>query len=120
MNIIPQIACVFLALIVVLPVAAGADTYVIPFSDILQAVDKSCDSPDSVMRAYLTGLIRDELEALGFDVNGGLVFGEIPVEELTQIIETDCDFPSPYEMHTDTTNLSQVNVRFRPNEALVV
>ena len=103
MNIITQIACVFLALIVVLPVAAGADTYVIPFSDIRQAVDNSSDSPDSVMRAYLAGLIRDELEALGFDVNGGLVFGEIPVEELTQIIETDCDFPSPYEVHTDAT-----------------
>lgn len=103
MNIMRQIACAFLALAVVLPVAVSADTYVIPFSEIRQAVDDSTDSPDTAIRAYLAGLIRDELEAQGFNVNGGLVFGEIPVEEITQIIETDCDFPTPYEVHTDAT-----------------
>jgi len=82
---------------------AGADTYVIPFADIRQQVDASGDPPDDVIRDYLTGLIRDELDALGFDVNGGLVIGEIPLAEITEIIETDCDFLRPYEVHTDTT-----------------
>lgn len=103
MNIMRQFACAFLVFVVVLPAAVSAETYVIPFSEIRQAVDNSNDSPDSVIRAYLAGLIRDELESNGFDVNGGLVFGEIPVEALTEIIETDCDFLRPYEVHTDAT-----------------
>lgn len=82
---------------------AGADTYVIPFSDIRQQVDDSGDPPDDVIRNYLTGLIRDELDGLGFDVNGGLVFSDIPVDAVTEIIETDCDFPTPYAVHTDAT-----------------
>lgn len=103
MNIARRVACVFFVLALTLPATAGADTYLIPFSEIRQAVDDSGDSPDAAIRAYLAGLIRDELESLGLDVNGGLVFGEIPVEEITQIIETDCDFPTPYEVHTDAT-----------------
>jgi acetyl esterase/lipase len=103
MNFRLQISCVFLAFVMVLPVSVSADTYVIPFSDIRQAVDSSGDSPELAIRAYLAGLIRDELDALGFDANGGLVLGEIPLEELSQIIETDCDFYRPYEIHTDAT-----------------
>ena len=103
MNIMRQFARVFLVLTLVLPAAVSADTYVIPFSEIRQAVEDSSDTPDAAIRAYLAGLIRDELDAQGFDVNGGLIIGDIPVEEITQIIETDCDFPTPYEIHTDAT-----------------
>lgn len=84
-----QVICLFLVIGAVLPGSASAESYVIPFSDIRQAVESSGDAPDTAIRAYLAGLIRDELDALGFDVNGGLLLSEIPVEELTQIIETD-------------------------------
>ena len=103
MNMRLQISCVLLAIVMVLPVSVSADTYVIPFSDIRQAVDSSGDSPELAIRTYLASLIRDELNALGFDANGGLVLGEIPLEELTQIIETDCNFYRPYEIHTEAT-----------------
>ena len=85
-------SCLLLLMVTALPVSVSADTYVIPFSDIRQAVDSSGDSPDSVIRAYLAGLIRDELDTLGLNVDGGLVFGEIPVEKITEIIATDCNF----------------------------
>jgi len=103
MNIMRQFARVFLVLTLVLPALVSADSYVIPFSEIRQAVNDSSDTPDAAIREYLAGLIRDELDAQGFDVNGGLIIGDIPVEEITQIIETDCDFPTPYEVHTDAT-----------------
>lgn len=89
--------------VVATPLPVRADTYVIPFSEIREAVDTSGESPDVVIRAHLAGLIRDELDAMGFDVNGGLLLNDVPVEEMTRIIETDCDFPRPYEVHTDAT-----------------
>lgn len=98
-----HINCAFFLIAAVLPLAAGADTYVIPFSEIRQQSDDSGQPAEDVIRDYLTGLIRDELNALGFDVNGGLVFSEIPVDAMTEIIETDCDFLRPYEVHTDAT-----------------
>jgi acetyl esterase/lipase len=103
LNIRLHISCACLLLAFVVPTPVGADTYVIPFSDIRQQVDDTGDPPDDVIRDYLTGLIREELDALGFNVNGGLVFADIPVDEVTQIIETDCDFLTPYEVHTDAT-----------------
>lgn len=103
LNIRMQVSCVLLVIAAALTVPARADTYVIPFTEIRQAVDSSGEAPDVVIRAYLAGLIRDELDALGFDVEGGLVLGDIPVEEITEIIETDCNFPRPYVVHTDAT-----------------
>lgn len=103
MNIRLQISCVLLILTTVVPTTVDAETYVIPFSEIRQQADDSGVPPEDVIRNYLTGLIRDELDALGFNVNGGLVFSEIPVDEVTEIIETDCDFLQPYEVHTDAT-----------------
>lgn len=103
MNMRSQFSCVLLVIATVLAAPVNAETYVIPFSDIRQAIDSSSDSPDVVIRAYLAGLMRDELNALGFDVDGGLVLGDIPVEEFTQIIETNCNFPRPYAVHTDAT-----------------
>ena len=99
LNIRLLLSCVFLAIAIGLPVTVRADTYVIPFSEIRQAVDSSGDAPDVVIRAYLAGLIRDELDALGFDADGGLIMSDIPVEEINQIIETDCNFPRPYAVH---------------------
>jgi len=103
MNIRMQFYCLLLVIATVLPLPVNAETYVIPFSEIRQAIDTSSDAPDVVIRAYLAGLIRDELNTLGFDVDGGVVLGNIPVEELTQVIETNCNFPRPYVVHTDAT-----------------
>lgn len=103
MNMRIQISCLLLAIAAVLPAPVNADTYVIPFSEIRQAVDSSGEAPDVVIRAYLAGLIRDELDTLGFNVNGGVVLGDIPVDEITQVIENDCNFPRPYVVHTDAT-----------------
>jgi len=103
-----KFAMLAVAFVVAAPLQVSADTYVIPFSDIREAVDSSGEPPDAVIRAQLVTLIRDELDALGFDVNGGLVLNEIPVEEITRIIETDCDFPRPYEVHTDATTATVI------------
>ncbi len=103
MNIRLQISCIVLLIATALPVSVSAQTYVIPFSEIRQAVENSGDSPDSVIRAYLASRIRDELDSLGFDLSGGLVVADIPIEEITEIIETNCNFPRPYAVHTDAT-----------------
>jgi acetyl esterase/lipase len=95
--------CAIFALVTASPLPANAQTYVIPFSEIRQAIESSGDSPDAVIRAQLAALIRSELDALGFDVNSGMVFADIPVEAMTEIIETGCNFPRPYEVHTDAT-----------------
>jgi acetyl esterase/lipase len=97
------ISCLLLLHVAALPISVRADTYVIPFSEIRQAIQDSHESPDTVIHDYLAGKIRDELDALGLNIDGGLVFGEVPVEEITEIIRTDCDFPRPYEIHTDAT-----------------
>lgn len=103
MTTTPPLLRLLLVLLAVLTLSARADTFVIPFSDIRQAIDTSGDDPDAVIRAYLAGLIRSELDARGFDVDGGLVFSEIPVDAITTTIQTDCDFPQPYKVHTDAT-----------------
>ncbi|MGI9203201.1 MAG: hypothetical protein ACR2Q3_04290, partial [Woeseiaceae bacterium] len=95
--------CTLLSCILLLSSTARADTYVIPFSDIQQIIDNSNESPDAAIRAYLASLIRDELDDLGFDVNGGLVLNGIPIDAITETIETDCNFPRPYKIHTDET-----------------
>ena len=92
-----------LFIVVALPLSVRADTFVIPFSDIRQQIDTSGGDPDTVIRAYLAGLIRTELDERGFDVDGGLIFSEIPVDAITTTIQTDCDFPQPYKVHTDAT-----------------
>lgn len=103
MNMSSGIATLCLVVAAALPVAADADNYVIPFSDIRQAIDESGDSPDAVIRDYLTIQIREELDALGLNVDGGLVFADTPVDEITEIIRTDCSFFRPYKIHTDAT-----------------
>lgn len=97
------LSCLLLMLLVTVPVPAAADAIVIPFSDVRQDIEVSGDDPDAVIRAYLVQLIRDELDAQGFNVDGGLVFSEIPIDEITDVIETDCNFPRPFEIHTDAT-----------------
>ena len=99
----PLILCTFVSLIMSLSVSVAADTFVIPFSDIRQEIDTSGGDPDEIIRAYLANLIRNELDAQGFNVDGGLVFGDVPVDAFTQTIQTDCDFPQPYKVHTDAT-----------------
>lgn len=103
MNIRPLLLLALSALAVASPALVSAQTFVIPFSEIRDAVDTTGEPPDVVIRAHLAALVRNELDALGFDVNGGLVLGDIPVEAITEIIETDCDFFRPYEVHTDAT-----------------
>ena len=78
-----------------LPAAGRSETYTIPFADLQAIIDASGDSPDAAIRGYLATLIRDELDALGLDVNAGLVIDDIPIEEYTETIRTDCDFPVP-------------------------
>ena len=92
---------VLLCLGVTAPVAA--DTFVVPFSDIREEIDTSGGDPDAVIRAYLAGLIRDELDAQGFNTDGGLIFSEIPLEEITERIADHCYVPTPYKVHTDAT-----------------
>ena len=103
MNVRLKISCVLFLIATALPLSVSAQTYVIPFSEIRQAVENSGDSPDSVIRAYLANRVRDELDGLGFDLSGGLVVGDIPIEEITEVIETNCNFPRPYVVHTDAT-----------------
>ena len=97
------ISRLLLAVVLALPATVSAESYVIPFSEIRQAVSDSSDSPDTVIHDYLVGKIRDELDALGLNLDGGLVFGEVPVDAITEIIRTDCNFLRPYEIHTDAT-----------------
>ncbi|MBT8435330.1 MAG: alpha/beta hydrolase, partial [Gammaproteobacteria bacterium] len=35
--------------------------------------------------------------------DGGLVFSEIPLDEITETITTNCNFPQPYQVHVDAT-----------------
>ena len=99
----PPFLLTLLVILVVLPVSARADTFVIPFSDIRQQIDTSGGDPDVIIRAYFADLIRTELDERGFDVDGGLVFSDIPVDAITTTIQDDCDFPQPYKVHTDAT-----------------
>ena len=103
MHLNRHLILALLTLVVAIPLRVSAETYVIPFTEIREAVDTSGEPPDVVIRAHLASLIRNELDTLGFDVSGGLVIGDIPVEEINQIIETDCNFFRPYEVHTDAT-----------------
>ena len=97
------LSCFFLASLLVSTVSVRAETFVIPFSDIRQEIDNSSDDPDAVIRAYLVDLIRAELDAQGFNVDGGLVFSQIPIAEITDTFESSCFFPQPFELHTDAT-----------------
>ena len=99
----PLLFRLFLLLVASSPATVTAETFVIPFSDIRQEIDTTGGDPDAVIRAYLAGQIRDELDAQGFNVDGGLVFGEVPVGEITETIANDCNFPRPYQVHTDAT-----------------
>ena len=86
-----------------LPATGSAQTFVIPFSDVREAVDLSSLPPDEAINAYLAGKLREELDALGFNVDGGLVLQQIPVPEITEAIADSCIIPSPYKIHTDAT-----------------
>ncbi len=86
-----------------LPSTSGAQTYVIPFSEIRQAVDSSTVPADEAINAYLATKLREELDALGFNVDGGLVLDQIPVPEITRAIADKCIIPTPYKVHTDET-----------------
>lgn len=103
MKIESLVLCFVLLLVLALLQPVNADTFVIPFSDIRQEIDTSGDDPDTVIHNYFVGLIRSELDAQGFDVDGGLIFAEIPVDEINETIETDCNFPRPYQVHVDAT-----------------
>jgi len=94
---------VFFALAITAPARVSAQTYVIPFTEIREAVDTTGQPPDVIIRARLTALLRSELDALGFNVDGGIIIGDIPIDAITQIIATNCDIPRPYEVHTDPT-----------------
>jgi len=97
------LSCFFLASLLIFPISVRADTFVIPFSDIRQEIDSSGDDPDAVIRAYLVDLIRTELDTQGFNLDGGLVFSQIPIAEITDTFETSCIFPQPFQLHTDAT-----------------
>lgn len=86
-----------------LPAAVVADSYVIPFSDIRDRASMGSDSPDDLIREYLVNLLRAELEQQGFGTDGTLVLGELPIEEYTDVIATDCNVPRPYAIGTDAT-----------------
>jgi acetyl esterase/lipase len=99
---------VLIALACATPATVAAQTYIIPFSEIRDAVDTTGEPPDVVIRAHLAGLIRSELDDLGLNFDSDVIFSDIPIEEITEIIETDCDFPQPYEIHTDATTATVV------------
>jgi acetyl esterase/lipase len=84
--------------------SAFADTYVIPFSEIRASAGQTGESPDDVIRDYLVNLLRTELENQGFGTEGLIILGDVPVDEYTAIIATDCNLPRPYAVHTDATS----------------
>lgn len=86
--------------------AVRADTYVISFADLRDAIDNSNVPPDQAVGAFLALRLREELDGLGFDFEQGGVLGDFPVDEVTEIIDTNCPIPSPYEVHTDATTAS--------------
>ena len=98
-----RIAVLFVCLALGLAGTSNADTYVVSFADIRDAIDNSDVPPDQAISAYLARTLRDELDALGFDFEQGGLLGEFPVDEVTEIIDTNCPIPSPYEVHTDAT-----------------
>ncbi len=101
-------SCALLVIATIVALPTRAQTYVIPFSEIRQQSDESGEAPDRVIEDWLIGLIRNELDALGFDVDAGLVLDNLPLEAMTEIIETDCDFYRPYEVHTDATTATVI------------
>jgi acetyl esterase/lipase len=103
MKIKAILSCLLLAALLGSSVVASADTFVIPFSDIREEIEYSGDDPDEAIRAYLIDLIRAELDSQGFNVDADLVFSELSIDEITDTFETDCDFPRPFELHTDPT-----------------
>ncbi|MDH3619603.1 MAG: alpha/beta hydrolase [Gammaproteobacteria bacterium] len=98
-----RLKVLFICLALGLAGTTHADTYVVSFADIRDAVDNSDVPPDEAISALLAQTLRDELDALGFDFSEGGVLGEFDVDELTEIIDTSCPIPSPYEVHTDAT-----------------
>ena len=104
MNPRSQLArALLLGIAMLMPGLVPAQTYVIPFTDVRTESENTGEAPDDVIHALLVDLIRSELDELGFDVDAGIVLNDIPIEAFTEIIETDCDFPRPFEVHTDAT-----------------
>ena len=98
-----RILVLFVCLALGLASTSYADTYVVSFADIRDAIDNSDVPPDQAISAYLARTLRAELDSLGFDFEQGGVLGDFPVDEVTEIIDTSCPIPSPYELHTDAT-----------------
>ena len=102
----PLVHCVAALVSILLPAAVFADIYIIPFSEIRSDADETGESPDDLIRAYLVNLLRAELEKQGFGPDGTIILGDLPVDEYTDIIATDCNLPRPYAVHTDATTAS--------------
>ena len=99
------------------PGLASSQTYSIPFADIQQLIDESGASPDAAIKAYLAGLIKDELDALGFDTAGGLVLDAIPLDPIDYIFQTNCNLPQPFQVRTAPT---EAEVSFSSDSGLTL
>ena len=106
MKRVPFIRLITTLAALLLSAATTADTFVIPFSEIRDRAADTGDPPDDVIRAYLVDLLREELDKQGFSTDGTFILGELPVDEYTDIIATDCNLPRPYAVHTDATTAS--------------
>ena len=66
-----RIAVLFICLALGLAGTSNADTYVVSFADIRDAIDNSDVPPDQAISAYLARTLRAELDDLGFDFEQG-------------------------------------------------
>lgn len=82
---------------------ARAETIVIPFSDLRLLLEDPGSSPEDAIEAYLAGLLGDQLLDLGFSAGSDGLIGDFPIDEITEIIDTNCPLPSPFEVHTDAS-----------------
>jgi len=98
--------CIAVLASLLLPASAFADTFVIPFSEIRASAGDTGDPPDDVIRQYLVNLLRAELEKQGFGTEGAINLSDLPVDEYTAVIATNCNLPRPYAIHTDATTAS--------------
>ncbi len=86
----------------VMTVPAQAQTITIPLTELV-GVPNAAGSPGTAINQYLANQLKKQFDALGFDTNSALVFGEVALDEFRETLATVCPIPLPKEVHIDAS-----------------